>query len=371
MYKKIILFCGFLLIYSSYVLSGQAPGTYTHYKFGNNVPEFDSFDFSITVNKDPGYTASIFWAGQFGLIGISPSPSVLSGGYTGLQSNGESKRTFIFSIWKATAAKVGSKGSICSKFYEGGDGYSCRMHLDWKVGHPYLFHVSYDGDSWLSVKVTDLADKTSFILGSIKTPATKISPLSIINWSEYYEGSDPRATCLGQPYSKATFSLPVGYSAGNKSIAEITSVNTGGDCKDFSKITTINSGSIHENGIGNSLRGVIKNNKLCLNISGNIGEGVNINTSYCSRNFKQSWVYSKSHYIETLRNYCLADDGGIKLKTCIHDTPGLKWEIKNNEIRKENTSLCLTNNGFGSNVTLSPCNGSPSQKWDTFDTAVN
>ena len=76
------------LIYLSFFVSspvalasGHTPGSYTNYTFPGAPAGFSSVDYSILINKDPGWSANTFWSNQFSLIGTS-------GGYTGMQSNG-------------------------------------------------------------------------------------------------------------------------------------------------------------------------------------------------------------------------------------------------------------------------------------------
>lgn len=345
---------------------GQTPGSYTDYIFDQSVSGFDSVDFAITPDADPGHAANVYWSSQFGFVGSSAAA------YTGMQSNGGPKRTFLFSAWGATESRVGSEGSYCQSFEESGSGRTCRITLDWKQGHTYQFHVGYDQhDNWLTVKINDLTDNTSFTLGSIKTEASQISPQNMANWTEYFEWNDERTVCSGQPYSKATFTLPVGYSNGAGYTA-FTNSHSSNTCQAYTKITSTDTGTVHENGVGNSLRGAIKNGDVCIgNSVTDLLDGFSATTNACNSSKNQGWVRPKiDSSLEAAYNHCLAADSSsnkVKISSCEHTNPNFQWDIKGTEIRKAQTSLCLTNNGSGQALTLTSCDGSEIQKWDTSE----
>ncbi|WP_266160542.1 hypothetical protein, partial [Dyella silvatica] len=87
---KVVGTCLLLSVLPLVVHAGDTPGSYTNYKFDSSVSSLNSVDFGITVKTDPGYQANVYWSNQFSLVGTS------SGGYTGMQSNGGSKRMFLF-----------------------------------------------------------------------------------------------------------------------------------------------------------------------------------------------------------------------------------------------------------------------------------
>lgn len=352
--------------------SGHTPGSHTNYTFPGAPAGFYSVDYSIQINKDPGVAANTFWANQFSLIGAS-------GGYTGMQSNGESKQTFLFSVWNASEAKIGTEGSYCLKFGGEGEGYSCRMNYPWKEGGVYQFNLAHTGNGWFKVTVTatepdDGSNKVhSFVLGSIKTTAIEISSSDMVNWTEYFEWSDSRATCLGQPYSSATFSFPEGMSVlavGHRFRAETASVGTSEDCRAFSSVTPSyqKTGTLHQNGIGNSQRTEINSNNNNCMAPVRLSENAEIVMAggYCKTS-SQYWVYSKAGTLETPSNYCLAStsNGELRLRTCQHDQPEFQWVVMNpGEIRNVSTSQCLTDNGLNNKVTLNNCDGSDAQNFD-------
>jgi len=338
--------------------TGRTPGTYTNYAFDNAGSGFEAVDFAITVDQDPGYPAATYWANQFDLVGAPRA-------YAGMQSNGGDKRVFLFSAWDATEAKIGSAGSYCLRFDGEGVGYSCRKQHEWKQGHTYRFRVTIRPDKWLTVVVDDLTEKTSFTLGSIKTGATRISASNMVNWTEYFEWNDKRATCTGQPYSRAAFALPKGRADGRQHQAAIRSTQLSNTCQPFAAVRTVASGSVHENGIGNSLRGALKAGSFCLDVRERLQEDAELALYQCHGGPNQSFVQTQHGAIEAQSNYCLSHSGPKAImRTC--DRPGARtrWQFNAGEVRKAGTSLCLTHSVDQLAVALRTCNGAAAQRWD-------
>lgn len=343
---------------------GETPGTYTNYRFlstsGVNVNQgFDSVKFAITVDKDPGYSSSVYWSNQFNLVGTA------SGAYAGLQSNGGSARTFLFSAWDTTEARPGSANSYCVTFSGEGEGRSCRLHLDWQEGHTYQFTLAYSDDSWLTATVTDLSSNTSFVLGSIKTSARRISANGMVNWAEYFEWNSPKATCRSQPYSKATFAVPQGTQGNNTITASISSVSNSTTCSDISRVTQISAGSVQENALGQSVRGTITNAGACLDIKSGLAEGNAVITYGCNNGKNQGWVRSRTDKkLVTADNLCLDGSSGIKVISCKNAQNNYSdWSVENGLIRNIGNNRCITAVGRGSDTTLEACVGSDNQKW--------
>ncbi|MBA8735934.1 RICIN domain-containing protein [Chromobacterium violaceum] len=334
---------------------GKTPGTYTHYRFPASASSgLDAVDFTITVHRDPGYSANVYWANQFDLVGTS-------GAYTGMQSNGGGKRTFLFSAWDTTDARAGSAGSYCTTFSGEGTGRSCRIHVDWTEGHSYRFHVAYEAGGWLGVTVTDQTSGAAFKLGSIKTAASKISPHNMVNWAEYFEWNSDRATCLGQPYSKATFGVPAGSVGGKRVPASISGTSVSKACPAFSKVAAYSQSSVQENGIGNSARGPIANGGQCLDASGGVGEGAAAISYGCHGGGNQAWVHAQDGSLQLKDNYCLEEHaGGADVRTC---SGASAWTRSGDAIRSAKSGLCLSANRSGQSVSLLQCSGSASQRW--------
>lgn len=331
---------------------GKTPGTYTHYRFAPQAQHFDAVDFAITVNQDPGYTANTYWAHQFNLVGTS------SGAYTGMQSNGGSPRTFLFSAWDTVDARPGSEGSYCVSFSGEGEGRSCRMHKDWEAGHSYRFHVAYEEDDWLKVTVTDTTTNASFVLGSIKTAARAISPAGMVNWAEYFEWNSDRATCLGQPYSKATFDLPVGMSGNAAATATISGTSTSATCPGFSKVNVISKGSQQENGIGNSRRRALLDDKgLCMDAATGLNQGVPIIAYQCTGRPNQAWVSTRDGTLALRDNLCLeASRGGYAtVQQCTDNRATQQWQLRSNHLYSPTQRICLASLGSGQPLQATSC----------------
>ncbi|WP_081862639.1 RICIN domain-containing protein [Chromobacterium haemolyticum] len=336
---------------------GKTPGTYTNYEFPAAVSVgMDAVDFTITVDRDPGYAANVYWANQFELIG---SPD---GAYTGMQSNGGSKRTFLFSAWNTTEAKAGSPGSQCVTFSGEGTGRSCRIHVDWVQGHSYRFHVAYEAGNWLGVTVTDMTNGVSFKLGSIKTVSSKIAPHNMVNWTEYFEWNSDRSTCMGQPYSKVTFGVPSGTNGGKLVMARISGTSVSDSCSAFSKVTTYSQRSVQENGVGNSTRGGVVANGKCLDSSGGVEEGASVITYACHSGNNQAWVFAKDSTLQLQDNYCLEEHlGAVGIGSCSGVS---KWKRSGSVIQSIKSGLCLSASRVGQSVSLLKCDGSAYQNWN-------
>ncbi|MCU1717370.1 DUF3472 domain-containing protein [Pseudomonas sp. 5P_3.1_Bac2] len=345
---------------------GETPGTYTNYRFASNngqninpIQGFTAVNFAITVDKDPGYSSNVYWSNQFNLVGTS------SGAYAGMQSNGGKARTFLFSAWDTTESKPGSPESYCLTFSGEGEGRSCRLHLDWQEGHTYQFILAYSQDNWLTATVTDLTTKQAFVLGSIKTAAKRISASGMVNWAEYFEWNNPATTCRSQPYSKASMALPVGFQGNQQLSAQISSVSTSSTCSDISKVSQVTTGSIQENGIGQSVRGPLTNAGLCLDVKSGLGAGNPAISYRCTNGENQGWVRStKDNNLVTARNLCLDGASGVKVIQCGDgQNTFTQWSLADGLLKNLGNNKCVTAVGDGYEVTLESCVGSANQKW--------
>ena len=364
--SKTLSLCSLLLLLMLSVTAhaGDTPGTYTNYQFDPAVTALNSVDFGITVKADPGYRANVFWSNQFSLVGTR------SGGYTGMQSNGGSDRMFLFSIWDATEARSGSKGSACVNFGGEGVGKSCRMAHEWQQGHTYRFHVAYEGDQWLGVTVTDLTTHGSFKLGSIRTASNSISPAGMVNWTEYFEWSSADSDCFNQPYASAEFDLPVG-NAGS-ALASISKTSLSKTCTAYSEINKNPAGSLQRNAIGNSSRGaIVGEGDRCVDAQGGEKNGVPAISYNCSGGANQAWVFAVDH---TLRlqdnNLCLdvASGSGTTAGTpvIVDSCSGNRqqqWSRVGTQLSNDMSGLCLTSSAAGEPLTTEKCKVAANQSW--------
>lgn len=365
MMKKMLSLCsGFCLLLLSLIAhAGDTPGTYTNYRFGPTVTALHSVDFGITVKTDPGYRASVFWSNQFSLVGTH------SGGYTGMQSNGGDPRMFLFSVWDATEARAGTKGSQCVSFGGEGVGRSCRMAHDWQQGHTYRFHIAYEGNRWLGVTVTDLTTHQSFKLGSIRTASSGISPFGMVNWTEYFEWNSADSNCFNQPYASAEFNLPSGN--GGQAVASISQTHLSKTCTADSEVRKDAGGSLQRNAIGNSLRGaIVGDDHRCIDARGGEIRGAPAIGVACNDGIDQAWVFAVDH---TLRlqdnNLCLGVAGGntaadqpVMVDRCSGD-PQQRWHQIGAQLRNEGSGACLTSAKTGAQLTTRECSTAPTQDW--------
>ncbi|MFC5740828.1 RICIN domain-containing protein [Dyella tabacisoli] len=363
--KAIKGLCGLLLLAALPLAAhaGDTPGSYTNYKFDPSVSTLNAVDFGITVKTDPGYRANVYWSNQFSLVGTS------SGGYTGMQSNGGSKRMFLFSIWDATQSKPGSAGSYCVSFGGEGVGQSCRMAHEWQQGHTYRFHVAYEGNQWLGVTVTDLTTNGSFKLGSIRTAANGISPNGMVNWTEYFEWSSADSNCFNQPYSSAEFHLPVGN--GGSAVASISGTSLSKTCTSYSEVSKTASGSLQRNAIGNSLRGaVIGAGDRCIDAQGGATSNVPAITYNCTGGANQAWVHGVDHTLRLENNLCLdvansnsAPGAPVIVYSC-SGNPNQQWTQVGTQLRSDLSGLCLTASAAGVQLTTQKCSATATnQSW--------
>ena len=165
--------------------------------------------FPITVVRDPGERldaypipkevrgrdeyVGYYWANQFGFTGTGRWPN----GYAGLQTVGSvSKsnpdaptdagrninvgrgRIAIYSVWNALDGRPGPANSNAAPFGHEGDGWSCKLKVDWREGVDYHITVrALDGAGsepdtrWWRAILTEAEANTEQVIGDILVPA--------------------------------------------------------------------------------------------------------------------------------------------------------------------------------------------------------
>jgi len=326
--------------------SSQAgtPGTYADWSWPADVTSLTDLDFFVTVNVDPGPTSDVFFSSQFQVAaGI--------GGYTGMQTNVENgKKQFLFSVWTAADAKPGSAGSFCEPFEENGAGMTCRMWYPWVAGHEYKFHLSAEGGGWLAVTVSDASGADSFDLGHVRVdPSVEaLATVGTVQWTEYFEWNDPRATCRSVPFSSASFRV---QGNGGAVVARSAGTSTSSACLRYSSSTVDASGTtptaIERNGIGNSVRAQVRaDGGLCLNAEGGIHEGANAILYPCgappTRN--EAWVLADDGSLRLEGNYCLTAraGAGLTVETCVEGSVAQEWDVGGGKIASRAGGGCAT-----------------------------
>lgn len=340
-----------LLLCARLALAGETPGSVTYHSFPSGTPGFSSVQFGITVNKDPGDQANVFWSNQF----MFKSGTVA---YIGLQSYSAVRNVFLFSVWNASAVKAGSPGTDCHSFSGEGIGQTCRLNFDWIEGHKYLFILTHEGNRWWGATIKDATSGVSFKLGSILTDSTEISKDNMMGWTEYFEWSSSRSSCYDQPYSAATFDLPVGWTSSGRVTATVGATSVSKACAFGSKVEVTASGTKQTNAIGNSVRGPISYGGSCADSSQGISEGAKAILYSCHGGGNQAFVLSVDHTIRMANGYCLAREvssSKLKIQTCSGSNLE-KWQVLGSHIRNLGTpGKCLTRSSVGAQLTLERC----------------
>ncbi|MER6912087.1 ricin-type beta-trefoil lectin domain protein [Streptomyces sp. NPDC000594] len=347
--------------------ASDTPGTYTNYRFPAGTAGFSDITFRTTVTQDPGRTANVFWSHQFAFTGGYTA-------YTGMQANGPGQeRTFLFSVWDAKEARAGSTGSYCVDFGGEGEGKSCRLRRDWQQGHTYRTTVAHEGENWFGVTVTDETTRESFTLGSIRAAAATVSPQGMVDWTEYFEWNDPRASCYDQPYSRAEFGLPQGD--GESVAAAVSTTSTSTSCAKMSAVTTTATGSAQTNAIGNSLRGTIGGpGGKVVDASGGSVHGTPAILYRATGGSNQSWVLGADGAAHLMKSgLCLEATGGatqagtaVRVATC-DGGPGQQWRAAKGALTNPASGRCLAPRGGATTdstrLELADCDGSAAQRW--------
>lgn len=369
MFKKMLVLSSPALFLASAcaLAAGKTPSSYSNFTYPNSPSGLDEFNITLNVTRDPGYTANLYWSNQFGF------DTGHEYGVIGMQSHDiePNQRPFLFSIMNATAATPGSSISWCEKYTGSESGYACRFDALWEEGGSYKFQVKHVGDGWFSGTVmATQADGTvkEYNIGKIKTSASKIENY-LSTRTDYLESSNDRATCLGQPLSWVTFSLPTGVAGGNSWTGKLDTSGVGADCKDFSTITALANGVSHINGVGNSTRGLLESQAVngCL-MAQTLTEGSELAMKACHLQGESGWVYSQKGSLEVRDNFCLtsseADRGDVALRSCDHTSANFIWNIsKGGQIKKDSSDMCLTDQGQGNKLELLKCTGAANQRW--------
>ena len=140
-----------------------------------------------------------------------PTGWVPPGGYAGLQRGGRIFHHQVqFALWDAedgTEAVVveAGDGAICRRFDHEGNGVQCYAEYPWSVGQTYRFEITEvlsEGNSLVSLRVTDLATGDERFIGSLSRPAR----LANGRWYMFNEDFQRTApTCLDQPVQAVAF----------------------------------------------------------------------------------------------------------------------------------------------------------------------
>lgn len=346
---------------------GTTPGTYTYYSFPGGTGSLHDVSWTTTPSFDPGYTANVFWSHQFSFNDDGVA-------YIGMQSNGGSARQMLFSVWNATESKAGP-GSTCSEFGGEGVGQHCSASVDWKAGHTYEFKVApTDQQGWYDGSVTDTTTRTVTDLGSIRTPATGISPGGMIDWTEYFEWNSTLSNCYNQPSSAVTFGKP--RANGGTATAAVSGSHVNDGCDFAAKVDTTAQGSVQSLATTNSTRGLVQNGQKCLTSTGGGTAGL----SDCTVGTDRAWVYAADRTLRLKSDTCLTAGGAGAVTTACDGAPRLgqvtdpaklwTYDPVTRTLRNGQSGTCLT--AAAGSPTAQPCGTGTDQQWTlpSTDTAT-
>ena len=160
--------------------------------------------YPFTIEDEPTDGSSWFWAQQFFF------ENTTQGGYTGVQANGIAGgqvvgKMFIGSIWDATEAEPGPRGS-CEPFGGEGVGYSCRMAYPWRENVTYRMIVRESQPHWWAISVFDPTLGEELLLGTMHAPDAwgRVTPTTA-GFAEYYGTVD---SCEALPHAVALLHVP-------------------------------------------------------------------------------------------------------------------------------------------------------------------
>lgn len=344
--------------------AGETPGTYSYWSFEGATGLSDA-TYGITIDEHPGQQSQIYWSNQ---VSWNNGP----GGYAGMQTNADQdKNLFLFSVWDVFEAEPGSEGSWCERFGGEGEGMSCRIWHEWTPGQTYRFRYQHEGGGWWSMRVRNTSTDQSFVLGRIKVGAQRLAPDSV-SWVEYYRWSDPRSSCLTEPYSSAHFDLPVGNGGGRTATVSDTRENT---CPGFpnggTDVVVGASAVTHTLGIGNSVMGPItRSGGKCADVDGGSdADGTPVLLYGCHGGGNQAWVLANDGTVRSKLFACLdAGRSGVFITEC-GQANSQRWKVEAGQLVNAASGKCLATKGGGiadgTRLVMAVCDGSPAQNWTT------
>ena len=221
-------------------VAAVVPGGMAAVFYSWDAQGFDDMDFFITIAEEPGTDTLFFWAHCFGF-------QTGSGGYTGIQTRGYTTHPvghlFLFSIWDAEDGIPGD-GATCLTFGGEGEGWSCRLPLEWVEGHKYRLHIASEGHLWWGACVKDLMTDEEHYIGRIKVPDGwgKLKGDSS-NFTEYFSQVP---ACADLDWTIAIFDHPVASSGSSSLPSTPYGPHTFGPCAEYARVECDDSSCIHE-----------------------------------------------------------------------------------------------------------------------------
>lgn len=342
-----------LLLFPFAAHAGDVPGTVARFQWDPSVTGLTSLDYAINVQTDPGYRANVLWSTRFKLGGTT------AGGYAGLEDNSNIGPNLVFSVTGATQYQPGSSGSYC---VISNTAVTCRLPYSWTTLTDYQFHVAYQGGQWLGVTVTNTHNQQTVNLGSILTDATSISPLGMVQRTNYLEANSPDSNCYNQPYSEAIFPSLTGNNG--QYTATVTHAGPIATCPGFSGIN--NSGTDHTNGFGNLLRGEVEDSSdgYCMAAGNGKTNGAPVTAEVCNKKSEgQAWVFGKDGTVRLQSNLCLdvanasPSSGALVVADQCNGSASQQWVLQGNGtmIQSSLSNNCLAEGAVGAQMTVQTC----------------
>ncbi len=131
-------------------------------------------------------------------------------GYAGLQRGGTLfDHQLQFSMWDAEDGEAEvvetADGTVCRRFDHEGHGVQCSAEYPWSVGPTYRFEITEvlsDGNSLVSLRVTDLATGDERYIGTLSRPGS-MGDTGLYTFNEDFRRDAP--TCLDQQVRAVAF----------------------------------------------------------------------------------------------------------------------------------------------------------------------
>ena len=312
----------------------QTPGSYAWapYAAGN------SMSVTMTVTRNPGHEAAVFWSNQFGFT----NPAAGQSGYMGLQTS-PTGGSFRASIWGGDNSTCPTTaGASCGFSVEGSQFAFLRLDQTFSPNIPYTFTMTKAaGDWWVFTVVVNHGASPTIQLGSMHVPSNgQVNQLTNDGgqFTEYFQPGDNK-TLEGDATDEATVGAPVIdgvqtlITSTQPDPLNETSIIDGGAAL-YTNFLPNNSARDPITLAGSPSRGLLGGSSLSLGpINLATGSGV------------QSWVFGFDGTVRGTDFLCLTAGAGNTVTTsaCPNvNVPTQTWHYLNDgEIINPATGLCL------------------------------
>ncbi|WP_045726568.1 hypothetical protein [Xanthomonas sp. GPE 39] len=172
-----------------------------------NKDDNTKIDMPLTIESDPGDSASVRWSYIFTPYSNEKSGGATTG-YIGLQRNKGIKQVE-YGIYNASNAIAGSGAKIATLDETG---KKISLNFDWKLQKKYVLRIEKDQNShdaalqWWKASIIDIPGESSTYLGSIGIDKRMKNTTGYINGTSY--SLDDKADCETTPYARARFDSP-------------------------------------------------------------------------------------------------------------------------------------------------------------------